>query len=93
MFSSPNIFWVIKSRKMRWAGQVARMGDRRGVCRFLVGNPEGNRLLGRSRRRWKDSIKTDLREAGCLAMDWMELARGRDRWWALLNEVMNLRVL
>jgi len=92
LFSSPNIFRVIKSRRMRWAGQVARMGDRRGVYRVLVGNLEGNRLHGRPRRKWEDSIKIDLQEVGCWAMDWIELVWDRDRWRALVNEVMNFRV-
>jgi hypothetical protein len=68
------------------------MGDRRGVFRALVGKPEGQRLLGRPRRRWEDNIKMDLQEVGCWAMDWIELAQDRDRWRALVNAVMNLRV-
>ena len=65
---------------MRWAGHVARMGERRGVYRVLVGKPEGKRPLGRPRRRWKDNIKMDLQEVGCGDMDWIELAQDRDRW-------------
>jgi len=65
----PNIVRVIKSRRKRWAGHVARMWERRGVYRVLVGKPEGNRLLGRSRRRWEDNIKMDLQEVGCEGMD------------------------
>ena len=68
------------------------MGERRGVYRVLVGKPEGKRQLGRSRRRWKDNINMDLQEVGCRGMDWMELAQDRDRWRALVNAVMNLRV-
>jgi hypothetical protein len=68
------------------------MGERRGVYRVLVGKPEGKRKLGRARRRWKDNIKKELKEIGCGGMDWMELAQGRDRWRALLNGIMNLRV-
>ena len=68
------------------------MGERRGVYRVLVGKPEGTRQLGRSRRRWKDNINMDLQEVGCRGMDWMELAQDRDRWRALVNAVMNLRV-
>ena len=83
---------VIKSRRVRWAGHVARMGDRRGVYRVLVGNPEGKRPLGRFRRRWEDNIKMDLQEVGCGGMDWIELAKDRDRWRALVNAVMNIRV-
>jgi hypothetical protein len=67
------------------------MRDRRGVYRVLVGNPEGNRPLGRPRRRWEDSIKMDLQEIGCGGMDWIRLAQDRDRWRALVNAVMNLR--
>jgi len=76
---------------MRWAGHVARMGEGRGVHRVLVGKPEGKSLLGTSRRRWEDNIKMDLREVEG-GGDWMELAQDRDRWWALVNTVMNLRV-
>ena len=83
---------VIKSRKMRWAGHVARMGERRGVYRVLVGNTEGKRPLGRHRRRWEDNITMDLQEVGCGGMDWIKLAQVRDRWRALVNAVMNLRV-
>ena len=92
LYCSPNIFWVIKSRRMRWAGHVARMGERRGVYRVLVGKPEEKRLLGRHRRRWEDNIKMDLQEVGCVGMDWIELAQDRDMWRALVNAVMNLRV-
>jgi len=68
------------------------MGERRDVYRVLVGKPEGKRPLRRPRRRWKDNIKMDLQEVGCGGMDWIKLAQGRDRWLALVNEVMNLRV-
>jgi hypothetical protein len=68
------------------------MGERRGVYRVLVGKPEGKRPLGRSRNIWEDNIKMDLQEVGCRVMDWIELARDRDRWRALVNAVMNLRV-
>jgi hypothetical protein len=64
VYSSPNIIWVIKSRRLRWAGHVARMGERRGAFRALVGKPEGRRPLGRPRRRWEADIKMDLREVG-----------------------------
>ena len=90
--SSPNIVRVIKSRIMRWAGHVARMEERRGVYRVLVGKPEGKRPLGRLRRRWDDNIKMDLQEVGCGCVDWIELAQDRERWRALVNAVMNLRV-
>jgi hypothetical protein len=68
------------------------MGERRGVYRVLVGKPEGKRPLGRSRRTWEDNIKMDLQEVGCGVLDWIELAEDRDRWRALVNAVMNLRV-
>jgi hypothetical protein len=71
---------------------VARMGERRGAYRALVGKPEGRRPLWRPRRRWEDNIKMDLREVGWGDMDWINLAQGRDRWRALVNAVMNLRV-
>ena len=83
---------VIKSRRIRWAGHVARMEKGRGVYRVLVGRPEGRRPLGRPRRRWEDNIKTDLRKVGCGCLDWMELAQDRDRWRALVSAVMNLRI-
>ena len=82
---------VVKSRRMRWAGYVARMGEGRGVHRVLVGKPEGKRSLGRPRRRWEDNIKKDLREVG-RGGDWMELVQYRDRWRVLVNTVMNFRV-
>jgi len=90
LYSSPNSVGVIKSR-MRWAGHVARMGEERGVYRVLVGKPEGRRPLGRPRCRWVD-IRMDLQEVGCGYMDWIGLVRDRDRWWALVSAVMNLRV-
>ena len=83
---------VIKSRKMRWAGHIARLGEGRGVYRVLVGKPEGKRPLGRPRRRWEDNIKMDLQEVGCGGMDWIELAQDRDRWRTLVYAGMNLRV-
>jgi len=91
LYSSPNIVRVIKLRRMRWAGHVARMDEERGVYRVLVGKPEGRRPLGRPRRRWVD-IRMDLQEVGCGYMDWIGLAQDRDRWWMLVSAVMNLRV-
>ena len=93
LYSSPNIVRVIKSRRIRCAGHVARMGERRGVYRVLVGKPEGKRPLGRPRQRWENNIKMNLQELVCEDIDWIELVQDRDRWWALVNVVMNLRVL
>ena len=92
LYSSPNIVRVIKSRTMRWAGHVARMGEERGVYRVLVGKPEGKRPLGRPRRIWVDDIRMDLQEMGCGYMDWIGLAQDIDRWRTLVSAVMNLRV-
>jgi hypothetical protein len=92
LYSSPNIVRVIKSRRMKWAGYVARMGERKLLYRVLVGKPEGKRQLGRPRRRWKDNIKTDLQEVGCGGMDWIELVKDRDRWRKLVSAVMDIRV-
>ena len=92
LYCSPNIVRVIKSRRMRWAGHVARMGEERGLYRVLVGKPEGKRPLGRPRRRWVDNIRTELQEVGCGYMDWIGLAQDRDRWRRLVSAVMNLRV-
>jgi hypothetical protein len=93
LYSSPNIVRVIKSRRMRWAGHVVRMGEGRGVYRVLVGRPEGKRPLGRPRRRWEDNIKIDLREIGIDGANWIQLARDRVQWRAFVNTVMNLQVL
>jgi hypothetical protein len=92
LYSSLNIIRMIKLRKMRWAGQVARMGEKRNAYRILVGKPEGKRPLGRQRHRWVDNSKMDLREIGWGGMDWIDLAEDRDQWRALVNMVMNLRV-
>jgi len=91
LYSLPNIVRVVKSRRMRWVGHLARMGEERGVHRVLVGKPEGKRTLGRPRHRWEDNIKMDLQEVGRGGY-WMELAQDRDRWQALVNMVMNFRV-
>ena len=88
----PNILRVLKSRKLRWAGHVARMEEGRDVYKVLVGKPEGKRPLGRPRRRWQDNIKMDLEEVGMGCGDWMELAQDRDRWRALESTVMNFGV-
>jgi hypothetical protein len=91
LYSSPSLIRMIKSRRMRCAGHVARMGEKRNAYRILVGTPEGKRPLGRPIRRWVDNIKIDLREIGWNGMDWIDLAHDRDRWRALMNTVMNLR--
>jgi len=92
LYSSPNIVRVINSRRMRWAGHVARMGDERGVYRVLVGMPEGKTPLGRPRRRWVNNIRMDLQEVGCGYMDWIGWAQERDRWQTLVSAVTNLQV-
>ena len=92
MYSLPNIVRVVKSRRMSWAGLVARMGEGRGVHRVLVGKPEGKRPLGRPRRRWEDNIKMDLQEVRGGCGDWMELAQDRDRWRALVCRARNFWV-
>jgi len=92
LHSSPNIVRVIKSRRMRWAGHVARMGKERGVYRVLVGKLEGKRPLGRPRRRWAVNNRMDLQEVGCGHVDWIGLAQDSDRWRTLVSVVMNLWV-
>jgi hypothetical protein len=92
-YSSPNIIRQIKSRRMRWAGHVARMGEDRKVYKVLVGKPEGKRPLGRPRRRWEDGIIMDLRVIGWRGVDWIRLAQDRDRWRAVVSAGINLRVL
>jgi hypothetical protein len=92
LYFSPNICRVIKSIRMGWAGHVARTMERRGTCRVLVEKPDGNRPLGRPRRRWEDNIRMDLQEVGCGGMDWIGLAQDRDMWRVIVNKIMNLRV-
>jgi hypothetical protein len=92
LYSSPNIVRVIKSRRMRWVGNVARMGERRCVYRVLVGKPEEKRPLGRPRRRWEDNIELDLREREIDGANWIRLAQDRVQWLAFVNSAMHLRV-
>jgi hypothetical protein len=92
LYSSPSIVRVIKLRRIRWAGHVARMGEKRGVYRVLVVKPEGKRPMGRPRRRWVDNIRMYLQELGCGYMDWIGLAQDRDRCRTLVSAMMNLRV-
>jgi hypothetical protein len=84
---SLNVIRVIKSRRMKWAGHVARIGERKDVYRVLVGKPEGKRPLGRSKHRWEDNIKNEMGE-----LDWIDLAQDRNSWRAITNTVMNFRV-
>jgi hypothetical protein len=93
LYSSPDIIRQVKSRRMRWVGHVARMGEERKVYKVLVGKPEGKRSLGRPRRRWEDGVRMDLEEIGLEGVDWIRLAQNRDWWRAAVNAVMNLRVL
>jgi hypothetical protein len=92
LYSSPNSVRVIKSRKMRWAGHVARMGEGRGVYGVLVGRPEGKKPLGRPRHSGEDNIKLDLSEIWVDGANWIQLAQDRVQWRAFVNTIMNLRV-
>jgi hypothetical protein len=89
----PGISRQMKSRRMRWAGHVASMGEGRNVYRVLVGKPEGKRPLERPRRRWEDGIKMDLVKISWGDDEWIYLAQYRDHWRAVVNAVMNLQVL
>ena len=91
IYSSSNIVQVIKSRRMRWAGHVACVGDSKAVYRVVMGRSEGKRPLGRPRRRWVDNIKMNIQEVGWVGVDWLELTQDRYRWRALVNVVRNIR--
>jgi hypothetical protein len=92
LYSSPNIVRVIKARRLRWAGHVARIGEGRGIYRVLVGKPEGKRPLGKPRRKWEDNIKLDLRVKGIDGANWKQLDQHTVPWQAFVNTVVNLRV-
>jgi hypothetical protein len=92
LYSSPNIVRVIKSRRMRWTGNVAHMEEGRGVYRVLVGRPKGKRPLGRPRCRWEDNIKMDLGGKGINGANWIQVAQDRVQWQAFVSTVMNLQV-
>jgi hypothetical protein len=92
LYSSPSKIRIIKSRRIRWAGHVARMAEKRNAYRLLVGKPEGKRQLGRPRRRWVDNIRMDLGEVGWGDVDWIDLAQNRNRWRTLVSSVLNLLV-
>jgi hypothetical protein len=92
LYSSPSIIRIMKSRRIRWAGHVARMRAKKNVYSSMVGKPEGKRPLGRPRRRWVDNIRMDLGEVGWGEVDWIGLAQDRNRWRALMNSAMNLWV-
>jgi hypothetical protein len=93
LYSSPDIIRPVKSRRMRWAGHAARMGEERKVYKVLVGKPEGKRPLERPRRRWEYGVRMDLRKNGFRGVEWIRLVQDRDRWRAVVSAVMNLRVL
>jgi hypothetical protein len=92
LYSSPSIIRIIKSKRIRWAGHIARMGEKRNVYTLLVGKPEVKGPLGRPKRRWVYNIKRDLGEVGWGDVDWIGLPKDRNRWRALVNSVLNLRV-
>jgi hypothetical protein len=92
LYSSPSKIRIIKSRRMKWAGHVARKGEKKNAYRLLMRKPEGKRSLGRPRRRWVDNIRMDLGGVGWGDVDWIGLAKDRNRWRALVNSVLNLRV-
>jgi hypothetical protein len=93
LYLSPDNIRQIKRMRMRWVGHVARVGQGRNVCRALVGKPEGKRPLERAMRRWEGGIKMDIMEIGWGCVEWIYMAQIRDRWRAVVNAVMNVRVL
>jgi hypothetical protein len=92
LYSSPSIIRIMKERRIRWSGHVAGMGEKRNAYRFFVGKREGRRPLARPRRRWVDNIRMDLVQVGWGDVDWIGVAEDRNRWRALVNSVLNLRV-
>jgi hypothetical protein len=92
LYFSPSKIIMTKSRRMRWTEHVARMGEKRNAYRILVGKSERKRPLGKSKRRWKDNVRMDLREIGWGGVDWIDLAQDKNQWKALVNTVINLRV-
>jgi hypothetical protein len=83
---------VIKSVRFGWAGHVTCMGEVKNACKILVGKPEWKTPRGKYRRRWEDKIRQDLKETEWESVDWIHLAQDRDKWWALMNTVISLRV-
>ena len=92
LYRSPNVVRVIKSRRLRWAGHVARMEEGRSTLKILTGSPAGKGPLGRPRHRWEDNIRMDLKEIGINARNWVDLAKDMDYWRVLVNVALNLRV-
>jgi hypothetical protein len=92
LYSLPSVIKIIKARRMRWAGHVTRMREKRNAYRLLVGKQEGRSPLGRPRHRWLDNIRMNLVEVGWCDVDWIGLAQDRDRWRALVNSILNLPV-
>jgi hypothetical protein len=92
LYTSPNIIRVVKSRRVRWAGYVTRMGETKSACSILFVKPEGKRSLGTHRRRWEGSIRMHLKEIGLECLDFIRHSQNRDQWRGLLNTIMNLQV-
>ena len=92
MYRSPNIVETIKSRRLRWAGHVARMEEGRSAFKILTGKPTGKRPLGKPGRRWEDNIRMDLEDIGINAGNWVDSAQDNDYWGALVNAALNLRI-